>query len=58
MPINILCGSSTMYFLELDVGGDFVVCSGSEEVVRLVDSPAVGVSGVHSVSQVDVLVLP
>ena len=27
MPINILCGSSTMYFLELDVGGDFVVCS-------------------------------
>jgi hypothetical protein len=47
-----------MYFLELDVGGDFVVCSGSEEVVRLVDSPAVGVSGVHSVSQVDVLVLP
>lgn len=42
-----MCGSPTMYFLELEVGGDFVVSSGSEEVFRLVDSSAVGVSGVQ-----------
>jgi hypothetical protein len=45
VSINILGGFPTTYFLQLEVGGDFMVSSGSGEVLRLADSPAVGVSG-------------
>jgi hypothetical protein len=44
MSINILGGFPTMYFLHVEVGGDFIVSFSSGEVLRLVDSPAVGVS--------------
>ena len=47
VPINIFVVFLPSIFCSKGVGGDFIVSSGSGEVPRLVDSPAVGVSGVQ-----------